>query len=426
MQGRTRLSLALALTLGLPAAARAETSLAVFPANPGVPDRPSFTLLYDATLCPPDFAPAPTVAGQVVTFHGTFNTEPPTADCRGSAIQRWELDPLPAGLYTAKVEVGGLTLASLDFAVGPPPLKPPFYVTPANPTNVAPFHIVVSGIATSSCWPIFLPPTLQGSEILVEGRNPLYPVNPSCQGPWRQDFVLGPLPVGTYTIRVVIEPDLDASQTLVVTEGFVPPAVLTVDPQLPTTSDRITVTGILGTSCPTTFGPPVLRGNRIVLPATFSLDSCPTQPNGGKLGTATIGPLPAGAYLVELETNGVSDETQGITVTAPTLVLPLVGGRFALTLDRSGPTLAVPLTDQSGYFWFFAPQNVEVTVKILDGRAVNGHYWLFAASMTNLPFSLRVEDRGSPLCNSDGSGCPVKVYTSRPGVNGNFIDVGSL
>jgi hypothetical protein len=435
MQGRTCLSLALVFTLGLAATAQAQAALIVAPAQPSPADSLFFNLYYQVTPCLPDFAPAPTIAGPVITFHGTFNTEPPTAECKGAFYKAWRLDPLPAGFYTAKVEVSGLTVASVDFTVGTPPTSVvPLLVKPDHPTTSSLLQIFISGIATSSCPPSFDPPVFDSSTrvLRIAGRTPAFPVTPSCQGFWIREIDFPALPAGTYTIAVEINFESYASQTLLVDATFVPPAVLTVDPQLPTTSDRITVTGILGFSCPTTFGPPVLRGNRIVLPATFGpLSSCPTQPNGGKLGTATIGPLPPGAYLVELETNGLSDETQGITVTAPTTALPLVGGRFEVTLDRSGPApggpaLAVPLTDQSGYFWFFSPQNIEVTVKILDGRAVDGHYWLFAASMTDVPFTLKVKDLGSPLCGTDGTGCPVKTYTARQGVNENFIDLGSL
>ncbi|HEV7515810.1 MAG TPA: hypothetical protein VGR07_05895, partial [Thermoanaerobaculia bacterium] len=169
----------------------------------------------------------------------------------------------------------------------------------------------------------------------------------------------------------------------------------------------------------------------IVLQASVGpVQSC-SGPTTGHSGQATIGPLPAGAYIVSLEINGQVAESQGITVTAPTTTLPLVGDRFAVTLTRSapspgGPGFAVPLTDESGYFWFFDASNIEVTVKILDGRPVNGHYWVFVASMTNLPYTLTIQDLGSSLCGASGAGCPVKVYTTKPGENRNFLDVGSL
>jgi hypothetical protein len=62
---------------------------------------------------------------------------------------------------------------------------------------------------------------------------------------------------------------------------------------------------------------------------------------------------------------------------------------------------------------------MELTVKLLDGRAVNGHYWLFAASMTDQPFVLQVIDLRD-ACT--GAAC-VKTYAGTAGQNKNVIDL---
>ncbi len=46
----------------------------------------------------------------------------------------------------------------------------------------------------------------------------------------------------------------------------------------------------------------------------------------------------------------------------------------------------------SGLFWFFEPENWEMQVKVLDGCAINGHHWVFAAGTTNVEYTLRVTD----------------------------------
>jgi hypothetical protein len=435
MHGRTWLStaLALALTLGLATAARAETVLFLSPTHPTPADRPSFTLAYDSTSCDADFDPAPAVSGNVLTFHGTFATAAPTADCTGSFFHTWQLDPLPAGSYTARVEVGGLELVSFGFAVAAvPSAGPALVVTPAHPTSLGALQVTLSGLATSFCPPSFLPPEVQPDPsgtgtILIAGQNPLVPVTPDCTGPWTTVITVPPpLLPGTYRIEVQISGEVYATQTIVVTPLSLISTSLLVDPQLPTTGDLVTITGGVAYGCPMTFGPPRLVDDRIILPASF--DGPCTGPTQGSVGAATVGPLAPGAYLVELDLDGRPAATQGITVAPPVVTLPLVGGRFAVSLARAsiGRASAVALTDESGYFWFFDPQNIEVTVKILDGRALNGHYWIFAASMTDLPFSLSVEELGSPLCGPTGAGCPVRIYTSQAGVNGNFIDVDSL
>ena len=65
------------------------------------------------------------------------------------------------------------------------------------------------------------------------------------------------------------------------------------------------------------------------------------------------------------------------------------------TDTEQGVGTAVPLTDDSGYFHFFSPDNVEVLVKVLDACDFNGAYWVFAAGLTNLEVELRVLDLAS-------------------------------
>ena len=76
--------------------------------------------------------------------------------------------------------------------------------------------------------------------------------------------------------------------------------------------------------------------------------------------------------------------------------LCLRGGRFAVeasweTATASGQAGAVRLTDESGYFWFFDRENVEVNVKLLDA-CWSGHYWLFASGTTDVRVVIEVTD----------------------------------
>lgn len=82
----------------------------------------------------------------------------------------------------------------------------------------------------------------------------------------------------------------------------------------------------------------------------------------------------------------------------PAPALSLNGGRFEVTATwetRDGTrAFARPeaLTDDSGYFWFFKSTNVEMIVKVLDACTFSGHYWVFAAGLTNVGVELRVDD----------------------------------
>jgi hypothetical protein len=58
----------------------------------------------------------------------------------------------------------------------------------------------------------------------------------------------------------------------------------------------------------------------------------------------------------------------------------------------SGPGQAVPLTGDTGYFWFFSSSNVELMVKVLDGRAVNQRFWVFYGGLSDVEYSLTVTD----------------------------------
>ena len=84
------------------------------------------------------------------------------------------------------------------------------------------------------------------------------------------------------------------------------------------------------------------------------------------------------------------------TTTATSMCLD--GGRFQVSADwrkstgENGPGNAVPLTSDTGYFWFFDASNVEMIVKVLDACAVNGHQWVFAGGLTNVSVTMNVRD----------------------------------
>ncbi len=50
------------------------------------------------------------------------------------------------------------------------------------------------------------------------------------------------------------------------------------------------------------------------------------------------------------------------------------------------------LTPDTGYFWFFTDNNVELIVKVLDARAFNGSFWVFYGALSNVQYSLHVTD----------------------------------
>jgi hypothetical protein len=99
--------------------------------------------------------------------------------------------------------------------------------------------------------------------------------------------------------------------------------------------------------------------------------------------------------------------------------LCLLGGRYRVTAEwqdhqgGNGPARVVPFSsDDSGLLWFFAEDNWEMLVKVLDGCAVNGHRWVFAAATTNVAYQLTVTD--------SATGCS-STYQNTPGVRSPAI-----
>jgi len=93
---------------------------------------------------------------------------------------------------------------------------------------------------------------------------------------------------------------------------------------------------------------------------------------------------------------GARDASGSCQAGATRLCLHL--GRFAVTIawrdfaGHQGVGTTVPLTADTGAFWFFAAANVELAVKVLDGRAVNGKFWVFYGALSDVEYTLTVTD----------------------------------
>ncbi|HKV11659.1 MAG TPA: hypothetical protein VJ725_26170 [Thermoanaerobaculia bacterium] len=78
--------------------------------------------------------------------------------------------------------------------------------------------------------------------------------------------------------------------------------------------------------------------------------------------------------------------------------LCLNGGRFRVSATwrtgagSSGAGQAVRLTGDTGYFWFFDRENLEVVVKTLNACALNNRFWVFGAGLTSVRTEITVED----------------------------------
>lgn len=117
-----------------------------------------------------------------------------------------------------------------------------------------------------------------------------------------------------------------------------------------------------------------------------------------ELGTPACAVTDTGAFPEDSSSRVSSPLTRRSHNTTEATELLLHDARFRLTLEwrgQTGPTenaFTIPHSDKSGFFYWTNPDNLEMVVKVLDGREVNGYFWVFAATSSDVEFRLRVED----------------------------------
>jgi hypothetical protein len=101
---------------------------------------------------------------------------------------------------------------------------------------------------------------------------------------------------------------------------------------------------------------------------------------------------------------------------SPADVGPATPARFTATATwtangHSGSGNLVVLSSDTKAFWFFSPDNLEVVYKVVDGRALNGKFWVFLGSLTTEQFSVTITDTvtGATKTYTNDSGQPSSV-----------------
>ncbi len=106
-----------------------------------------------------------------------------------------------------------------------------------------------------------------------------------------------------------------------------------------------------------------------------------------------------------------------------------LGGLLCLSEDRfrlevqwkngnqSGAGQALALTRDTGTFWFFDEANLELVVKMVDGRALNGRFWVFFGALTDREYTLKVTDTRTGR---------VKSYRNPPGRVASVADTAAF
>ncbi|HEX5717344.1 MAG TPA: hypothetical protein VF179_14380 [Thermoanaerobaculia bacterium] len=79
---------------------------------------------------------------------------------------------------------------------------------------------------------------------------------------------------------------------------------------------------------------------------------------------------------------------------------------------------AVAHRQDTGHFWFFDSENLELTCKALDGTPINGQYWIFCGALTNVEWWMDAVNNANPEIR--------KTYYNPPGKQASFADVAAL
>jgi hypothetical protein len=112
-----------------------------------------------------------------------------------------------------------------------------------------------------------------------------------------------------------------------------------------------------------------------------------------------------------------SGETHSLLLLDSSVVLTQVKWRIPDS-GATGCGSSIAHRKDTGHFWFFNAENIELTCKALDGRALTGTYWVFCGSLTNVEWWLTALDNANPSQS--------KIYYGRPGTLTSFADTSAL
>jgi len=119
------------------------------------------------------------------------------------------------------------------------------------------------------------------------------------------------------------------------------------------------------------------------------------------LSIANVDTSVAGSFRAVVTNSGGSTTSSSATLTvqssasctANSTTHCLVSNRFSARLVLNGAQAPkVSFSDLGGFYYASNPANVEAAVKVIDGRSVNGKFWVFHGSLTSLPYTLTVTD----------------------------------
>ncbi len=316
--------------------------------------------------------------------------------------------------------------------------QPPLYrleVEPASPTTLDSVTVTVD----SACLLFWEEPTFDAATLVLVSFEPTPAPGAPCSQdlPYEARFVLGPLQAGDYAVEIRLR-GKDGETTLEQTGSFsvvdrasyrVAPGALiegcggiigdcqyfrlegTLSLEFDVAAEAASVADSQLRTGPVN-GPLYPFPDGAGLQATQLTGEIEdhrvlfTSPAGSfEEVNWRLAPLPGALVLDGTWDQGCCDrfvfDFETVTLEqldSPAPALYLREGRFEVSVTwtdfagEQGSAHALPLGDGSGWFWFFAPDNAELLVKVIDGCASFGRYWFFAAGLTNVGVEIRVED----------------------------------
>jgi hypothetical protein len=133
-------------------------------------------------------------------------------------------------------------------------------------------------------------------------------------------------------------------------------------------------------------------------PSTFEVVSY-TFPSGGTYSVRVYSSYNTTYTLTVACSGGTTPPPPPTGCSITNSSLCLLSNRFKVEVNwrvpsqgTSGYGHAITMTSDTGHFWFFSQQNVELVVKVLDGRPVNGRYWVFFGALSDVEYTITVTD----------------------------------
>lgn len=286
-----------------------------------------------------------------------------------------------------------------------------FVAEPSVPVASRPFRLVISGTVLA----FQASPRREDRSVVLEGNTIRIVQKGGLLGiPSIESYLasvdVGPLAEGTWNVEVEFEaegtaPPLTFGPTKEELGSIQVGAPYRIDgPDVSYSSTAVSFTISRVDTCSSLGGIEVIPGSAddgadgtVTIPWNQGCPILPPPPELRTLETGLIGPLTAGTWNIDVVDGLGYLQARHQLEILPNPVL-LQNGRFQVDLvwfnnlaaDDAFP--ATPPTEDSALYAFFTPGNWEVMLKVLDGCAINGFYWVFTAANTNQGYDVLVTD----------------------------------